>query len=67
MSNSKLVICCVSLCHFLTSYIGNALTVAVPFFVERYQTLPQYASFALTAYIPAKKCGVSLYDVLGTL
>ncbi len=56
MSNSKLVICCVSLCHFLTSYIGNALTVAVPFFVERYQTLPQYASFALTGYATALAC-----------
>ena len=56
MSNSKLVVCCVSLCYFLTSYIGNALTVAVPFFVERYQTLPQYASFALTGYAIALAC-----------
>lgn len=56
MSNSKLVICCVSLCHFLTSYIGNALTVAVPFFVEHYHTLPQYASFALTGYATALAC-----------
>ena len=56
MSNSKLVVSCVSLCLFLTTYIGNALTVAVPFFVEHYQTLPQYASFALTGYATALAC-----------
>ena len=56
MSNSKLVVGCVSLSLFLTSYIGNALTVAVPFFVEHYQTLPQYASFALTGYATALAC-----------
>ena len=28
-----LVVGCVSLCLFLTSYVGNALTVAVPYFV----------------------------------
>ena len=56
MSNSKLVVGCVSLCLFLTTYIGNALTVAVPFFVEHYQTLPQYASFAITGYATALAC-----------
>ena len=56
MSKQNLVVCCVSLCLFLTSYVGNALTVAVPFFVEHYNTLPQYAAFALSGYATALAC-----------
>lgn len=56
MSTAKLVVGCVSLSLFLTSYIGNALTVAVPFFVSHYHTTPAYASFALTGYATALAC-----------
>ena len=56
MRKSSLVVCCVSLCLFLTSYTGNALTVAVPFLVKHFNTLPQYASLALTGYATALAC-----------
>ena len=56
MSKQNLVVCCVSICLFLTSFVGNALTVAVPFFVEHYHTLPQYAAFALSGYAIALAC-----------
>ena len=56
MNQAKLVVGCVSFSLFLTSYIGNALTVAVPFFVSHYHTSPAYASFALTGYATALAC-----------
>ena len=51
-----LVVGCVSLCLFLTSYVGNALTVAVPYFVERYHCPPHIVTLATSAYATALAC-----------
>ena len=47
---------CVSLCLFLTSYVGNALTVAVPYFVELYHCPPHIVTLATSAYATALAC-----------
>ena len=51
-----LVVGCVSLCLFLTSYVGNALTVAVPYFVELYHCPPHIVTLATSAYATALAC-----------
>ena len=51
-----LVVGCVSLALFFTSYIGNALTVAVPFFVELYQCPPHLVTLAISGYATALAC-----------
>lgn len=51
-----LVVGCISLCLFLTSYVGNALTVAVPYFVELYQCPPHIVTLATSAYATALAC-----------
>lgn len=51
-----LVVGCVSLCLFLTSYVGNALTVAVPYFVELYNCPPHIVTLATSAYATALAC-----------
>lgn len=51
-----LVVGCISLCLFLTSYVGNALTVAVPYFVERYHCPPHIVTLATSAYATALAC-----------
>ena len=51
-----LVVGCISLCLFLTSYVGNAMTVAVPYFVELYQCPPHIVTLATSAYATALAC-----------
>ena len=52
-----LVVGCISLCLFLTSYVGNALTVAVPYFVEFYNCPPHIVTLATSAYATGQPCG----------
>lgn len=55
-SATLLVISCVSLALFLTSYIGNALTVAVPYFVGLYHCPPHLVTLAISGYATALAC-----------
>lgn len=55
-ASTVLVVGCVSLALFLTSYIGNALTVAVPFFVGRYDCPPHLVTLAISGYATALAC-----------
>lgn len=56
MRPSTYVVGCVSASLFLTSYIGNALTVAVPFVAKRFDALPQIATYIVSAYAIALAC-----------
>lgn len=56
MRPSTFVVGCVSASLFLTSYIGNALTVAVPFVAKRFDALPQFATYIVSAYAIALAC-----------
>lgn len=56
MRPSTFVVGCVSASLFLTSYIGNALTVAVPFVAQRFDALPQVATYIVSAYAIALAC-----------
>ena len=55
-AHTVLVVGCVSLALFLTSYIGNALTVAVPFFVGRFDCPPHLVTLAISGYATALAC-----------
>ena len=59
-----LVVGCVSLCLFLTSYVGNALTVAVPYFVELYHCPPHIVTLATSAYAFGNK-RIFVYGLIG--
>lgn len=55
-SATLLVVSCVSLALFLTSYISNALTVAVPYFVGLYHCPPHLVTLAISGYATALAC-----------
>ncbi len=55
-STTLLVVSCVSLALFLTSYISNALTVAVPYFVGLYHCPPHLVTLAISGYATALAC-----------
>ncbi len=55
-AQTLLVVGCVSLALFFTSYVGNALTVAVPFFVDLYNCPPHLVTLAISGYATALAC-----------
>ena len=55
-ATTALVVGCVSFALFLTSFVGNALTVAVPTFVALYHCPPHVVTLATSGYATALAC-----------
>lgn len=54
--SQALVVGCAASALFLTSYVGNALSVAIPHVATHYGALPQEASYAVSGYTIALAC-----------